>query len=513
MDPVVTMESVQGWYNYAGTGKGAIGKIFKENGLDGSNTMPVFVQNGYDAVVIMNTEVGIKEKKILPYEVLITEPEQIKILQDAEKSDRELYHFTTETFDKFSKDMIGTGMGASFGPGFYFSPVDIPEYGQKMRVELNVKNPYVIKDLNDLQEIYNYVNTVLTPGFQPEHKQELDREIAEKIIKEKGMMENMEYTINSFRIEVNHDTSIGPYNFNDREEMQKLVGQITEELENGEHRFFLSQEGTDKVYEITGFDAHGDEFFKTSAAYLPVDMKLEIGALPEAISEALVQYERDEPGEYFGASYLASALHEAFNVACEKDIEKSMEMIKEIDGSVLGRIENQTPEICMAAVQSVGSSLVHVREQTPEICMLAVKKDGMALQYVKEQTPEICAEAVKNNLDAMQYLHNPLPEFEKLSIEDKVLFVTDLGYFTSNAKKDAYKELCNTIVQDSNSDVRKAMVYWAMQTGRFVGAHDGLADKLKKDPNPKVREEFAKWNISRGKQWAPVPKKDKGIDI
>ena len=38
----------------------------------------------------------------------------------------------------------------------------------------------------------------------------------------------------------------------------------------------------------------------------------------------------------------------------------------------LGRLKEQTPEICMAAVQQNWWALQHVKKQTPEICMAAV---------------------------------------------------------------------------------------------------------------------------------------------
>ena len=65
-------------------------------------------------------------------------------------------------------------------------------------------------------------------------------------------------------------------------------------------------------------------------------------------------------------------------------------LLVDSNGLALGiRHKEQTPEICMAAVDSNGLTLKNVKEQTPEICMAAVKNCGWALEYVKEQT-EIC---------------------------------------------------------------------------------------------------------------------------
>ncbi|RKJ97732.1 hypothetical protein D7Y41_06410, partial [Anaerotruncus sp. 1XD22-93] len=41
-------------------------------------------------------------------------------------------------------------------------------------------------------------------------------------------------------------------------------------------------------------------------------------------------------------------------------------------------------------VSQDGLELVWVNNQTPELCMAAVKQNGWALEYVKEQTHELC---------------------------------------------------------------------------------------------------------------------------
>lgn len=67
----------------------------------------------------------------------------------------------------------------------------------------------------------------------------------------------------------------------------------------------------------------------------------------------------------------------------------------------LREAEEQTPEICLAAVQQDGLALEFIKEQTPKICLAAVKEGGLALKYVKKQTPEICLAAVKENEAAL----------------------------------------------------------------------------------------------------------------
>lgn len=73
-------------------------------------------------------------------------------------------------------------------------------------------------------------------------------------------------------------------------------------------------------------------------------------------------------------------------------------------------IEDQTPEICLAAVRRHGCALQYVKRQTPEICMEAVKRDGYALKYVKEQTEEICIAAVEQDCDSLEFVETQTEE-------------------------------------------------------------------------------------------------------
>lgn len=65
------------------------------------------------------------------------------------------------------------------------------------------------------------------------------------------------------------------------------------------------------------------------------------------------------------------------------------------DGLVLQYVKEQTPEICLAAIEQDEWALKYVKEQTPEICLAAVKQNGLDLEHVREQTLEICLAAVK----------------------------------------------------------------------------------------------------------------------
>jgi hypothetical protein len=76
------------------------------------------------------------------------------------------------------------------------------------------------------------------------------------------------------------------------------------------------------------------------------------------------------------------------------------------DPHALRYVHNQTEAICLAAVGKHGWALYHVRDKTPKICMAAVRRDGMALRFVPPGriTPEMCREAVNKNGMALQYV-------------------------------------------------------------------------------------------------------------
>lgn len=86
-------------------------------------------------------------------------------------------------------------------------------------------------------------------------------------------------------------------------------------------------------------------------------------------------------------------------------IKNYLEEVKK-NGYALGDIIEQTPEICLAAVNNAGCAVRFVKEQTPEICLAAVNNTGFALQYVKEQTYEICLAAIKQNITSIVHVRD-----------------------------------------------------------------------------------------------------------
>lgn len=66
--------------------------------------------------------------------------------------------------------------------------------------------------------------------------------------------------------------------------------------------------------------------------------------------------------------------------------------------------ENQTLEICMAAVKTVGLQLKNIDCQTERICITAVQQDWKAFHYVIHQTPKICIAAVSASGLLLQFV-------------------------------------------------------------------------------------------------------------
>lgn len=79
--------------------------------------------------------------------------------------------------------------------------------------------------------------------------------------------------------------------------------------------------------------------------------------------------------------------------------------------------QNQTQEICEAAVHETGMALKYVGVQNPYICAIAVRRHGTALQYVKEQTEDICLAAVRQIGWALPHVKEQTPAICQAAVE------------------------------------------------------------------------------------------------
>ena len=97
-------------------------------------------------------------------------------------------------------------------------------------------------------------------------------------------------------------------------------------------------------------------------------------------------------------------VREAINSVDHEVMNDDLKLILSTYPSYLQFIDNQTTELCLAAVKNDGRALEFVKEQTLDICLAAVANEPLALQFVKEQTPEICLAAIKTDALAIQFV-------------------------------------------------------------------------------------------------------------
>lgn len=67
------------------------------------------------------------------------------------------YHNTKEKFDTFDDKFIGYGHGVNYANGFYFASSPVNEYGNTIKVELDIENPYVF-DYNSNKEVEDFLH-------------------------------------------------------------------------------------------------------------------------------------------------------------------------------------------------------------------------------------------------------------------------------------------------------------------------------------------------------------------
>ena len=118
----------------------------------------------------------------------------------------------------------------------------------------------------------------------------------------------------------------------------------------------------------------------------------------------------------------------------------------------LKRVNEQTPELCLATVTKYPWALKLVNVQTPEICLAAVTQNGRALEYVKVQTHELCLAAVTRDGTALQFVKEQTREI-------CLAAVTQEGYALRFVKEQTH-EICLAAVTDSGW----ALDYVAEQT-------------------------------------------------
>lgn len=95
-------------------------------------------------------------------------------------------------------------------------------------------------------------------------------------------------------------------------------------------------------------------------------------------------------------------LPDFLKIVCN-DINSLTDILK-INGLAIQYIQNQTPELCLLAVNNNGLAIQYIQNKTPELCLLAVKNNGLAIKFIENQTEEICIEAVKHDGTLLKFV-------------------------------------------------------------------------------------------------------------
>lgn len=152
--------------------KSVISKILDELNLKDFDGLK---SRGFDGLVIKNAPIGMKKNQILKEEVVVFYPNQITFredlrfkkiskrtkMRDNQGNLKTYFHITDKKFDSFDMNYIGTGYGACYGDGFYFSSEIIQEYLKTnsviLWVYLDILYPYIINDLNNDEEVIKFL--------------------------------------------------------------------------------------------------------------------------------------------------------------------------------------------------------------------------------------------------------------------------------------------------------------------------------------------------------------------
>jgi hypothetical protein len=123
-------------------------------------------------------------------------------------------------------------------------------------------------------------------------------------------------------------------------------------------------------------------------------------------------------------------------------------------------VQGQTPEdyftICKEAVACCPYNLEFVQglslEQYQELCMIAVERDGHILKFIKDQTPEMCKAAILSNTDP--WYGSVLEHVKEQTEELCMLAVLQPGYGAIRHAKFQNLAMCLIAVRDNGYDLQ-----------------------------------------------------------
>lgn len=98
------------------------------------------------------------------------------------------------------------------------------------------------------------------------------------------------------------------------------------------------------------------------------------------------------------------------------------------DPEYLKNIKNFTPELCEKAIKANPLALQYIPAnfKTIELCTIAVEIDGMALQFVDNQSVDICIAAVSNNPKSITYAKYQTDDICSIALNKNSYMFTDI---------------------------------------------------------------------------------------
>jgi hypothetical protein len=121
-------------------------------------------------------------------------------------------------------------------------------------------------------------------------------------------------------------------------------------------------------------------------------------------------------GKLFDISLEKYRIHPGYNAKNYSSYEVFCRHLVSRDGNILQEIEEQTPDVCLAAIKQNPKSIRYVKDQTEELCDIVVSQCGYSVQYVRNPTFKNAIRSVKVTPKSLQYLSKKMPELCMLAV-------------------------------------------------------------------------------------------------
>ena len=102
------------------------------------------------------------------------------------------------------------------------------------------------------------------------------------------------------------------------------------------------------------------------------------------------------------------------------------------------RLNNETEEIQLKAVNQIGLSIQYINNPSEEVQLAAVKQTGISIQYIYNPSEQVQLEAVKQDGLSIHYIKNIDNILNKYYNYDLYKYLEDLYYPFTEEFKESY---------------------------------------------------------------------------